>query len=1365
MATTYRIFLSSPSDVEDERLAVQRVVDLINAGRTPDQPQFELFRWEEKFYTADSSFQDQVVQPADCDLVICVFWKRLGSELPPNYQRPDGTTPTGSEFEFEQALSKATEAEPKTPDIFVYLKTAPVVFAEETMAIEVEQRQKLLAFWSRWFKSEQGHFTAAYQKFEEINEFEALIERNLRTWLKQTEPDGEWRGGSPFPGLRAYDVDDGDIFFGRSRDVGRLRARLLANAASGPAILFISGASGAGKSSVLRAGLLASLIRPGGFAPHADFLDHIITTPAVLAGDWAVSLAEAMLGHGALGEALRLGDFDQAASLGAVLALGGDAATAPLRKALERMKATARDGAEVAFALVIDQFEEVFQFAPEDIEAFGALLNAMAAITVDGARFVILASMRSDHRHRFDEFASLALLSGRDQVRTPDAAERFFDLAPPRAADLREIITKPARVAGLTYGHDGSASLADVIEAEATGEALPALQLLLFSLYEDRAGDELQVRTYQRLGGVGGVMATTAETAFLTASDEAQAAFPDLLRALVSESADSGGATARWADAEALSDGAAGELAGALKAAHLLRSEDQKLRVAHESLLLRWDRAADQIAADKRFLDIRARLGARAARWKAAEAGQAGRMLLRDFDLEEGRALISEWGEAQVAETAPDAPGFINASIRAARRRRLTTVAGAALVLMLITAGAFAAWMYRADAAAAAKEAAVRLEIGRANEALRLGETDIALGASLAALDLAETVETRSILALAVNEASPHLVKTLDAPASALAWRSDGALVGVGQRGIWGSLPGSWAVETLSDRPNEVPILALASGPDGWIGVRTDGAVLAESGVWTTGAPELGLWRRPQIALDIDASGFDVALADGFDGVVWSLRCPPQPTAECAVIRLPIPDATAVAFADGALVAAVRGDDGAAIATYSRKDAAARGDQVSAPAADEFMVIAISPGKGRVAAGARNGRVVLAGEGGTEIFAGDRPVTALAWSPSGEHLAANCDGGDICIFAADGDLETRITGQGGAIVWIGFSPDGAHFATLDDKDITRVWSVAPSRDAASRLAASQGADRRTTALATEGGQIAGASDDGEIRIWSAVDAAPIMVAPIRADRRGDIEAVGLSAGGALAAVDPAGGISLWRRPDADQPPDEHITEIKARRLTFLADDRIAATTSDGGLALVDTDGVVKRIEGAGSWPDGVAGLPGGGFVVSNTAPSFPIFDADGAAAGAVSADIVGARLSASSLSAHPDGRWLAASRDDGMIRLYSLDQPVRDIDLPILRQDSKFVAFSPDGAKLAALDAGDNLYVWRFDADQGAASPFLQLPALPKRGGRKGNARETTGLGWTGPDCLAIASLRRGIFQVCHDIAALRARAGRLAGR
>ena len=42
-------------------------------------------RWEQSYYTAASPFQDQIPPPSKSDLVICIFWKRLGSELP-DYQ-------------------------------------------------------------------------------------------------------------------------------------------------------------------------------------------------------------------------------------------------------------------------------------------------------------------------------------------------------------------------------------------------------------------------------------------------------------------------------------------------------------------------------------------------------------------------------------------------------------------------------------------------------------------------------------------------------------------------------------------------------------------------------------------------------------------------------------------------------------------------------------------------------------------------------------------------------------------------------------------------------------------------------------------------------------------------------------------------------------------------------------------------------------------------------------------------------------------------------------------------------------------------------------------------------------------------------
>ena len=49
------------------------------------QPIF--FEEKERYYTADKSFQEQIPDAAAADLVVSVFWSRLGSELPPDLDR------------------------------------------------------------------------------------------------------------------------------------------------------------------------------------------------------------------------------------------------------------------------------------------------------------------------------------------------------------------------------------------------------------------------------------------------------------------------------------------------------------------------------------------------------------------------------------------------------------------------------------------------------------------------------------------------------------------------------------------------------------------------------------------------------------------------------------------------------------------------------------------------------------------------------------------------------------------------------------------------------------------------------------------------------------------------------------------------------------------------------------------------------------------------------------------------------------------------------------------------------------------------------------------------------------------------------
>ena len=129
-----------------------------------------------------------------------------------------------------------------------------------------------MAFWQRWFRNEKGHFLAGFQSFADPDEFETLFERHLRAWLNEREANVAWAQGSPFRGLEPFGVEHAQIFFGRRREIERARARLISSAMGGKPFLLIAGASGSGKSSLVRAGLIPRLSQLGGLSTLAAAL-------------------------------------------------------------------------------------------------------------------------------------------------------------------------------------------------------------------------------------------------------------------------------------------------------------------------------------------------------------------------------------------------------------------------------------------------------------------------------------------------------------------------------------------------------------------------------------------------------------------------------------------------------------------------------------------------------------------------------------------------------------------------------------------------------------------------------------------------------------------------------------------------------------------------------------------------------------------------------------------------------------------------------------------------------------------------------------------------------------------------------------
>ena len=295
-----------------------------------------------------------------------------------------------------------------------------------------------------------------------IREELAVIEQRTRAWVPgsadQEQAGPRWTDGCPYRGLLPYDQAHAAVFYGRDRLTAQLAGLL-----SHGGLVMVTGASGAGKTSLLQAGLVPALAR-GVQVPGSQSWPRITMTPAsrpltelaarlaqLSGGDPAVtrkSLAEAP------GDAhLLVGDIVRAAAGGDIVrpAAGGDIVRPAAGGDIVRAAAgggRGRDGAlaEVSrLVLIIDQFEQVFAAAGEEAEQErAAFIDAVCAAATrpagprnEPAALVVIA-VRGDYWDRCASCPQLVPAMQRDQLVVGPMAE----------ADLRRVITGPAEASG-----------------------------------------------------------------------------------------------------------------------------------------------------------------------------------------------------------------------------------------------------------------------------------------------------------------------------------------------------------------------------------------------------------------------------------------------------------------------------------------------------------------------------------------------------------------------------------------------------------------------------------------------------------------------------------------------------------------------------------------------------------------------------------------------------------------------------------------------------------------------------------------------------------------------------------------------------
>ncbi len=507
----------------------------------------------------------------------------------------------------------------------------------------------------------------------------ALQDQGGFAWPPPNDP-----GRSPFPGLMVFEVEDAPVFFGRDSDwrtvIERLNTRRVQG---GTPLLVLLGASGSGKSSLLRAGVLPRLRRAGRqwlvlpvLRPQSRPLESLVQSLAV-----ALQRPEAWRDlHQQL-----LSTTEASVLAGQIAGWAADlrlAAAAP----------------EAQLLLPIDQGEELFTVAEAaERERFVAVLAAALQPPLPLQAVMTI---------RADAVGSLQALP--ELVKSLDT----LPLGPLSLERYREIIEGPARVAGLKVE---PAFVERAIHDTATEDALPLLAFALRQLHDRYGADGvLSLSDYQAWGDRAAGLSPLENAVKQAADDVLQAQPPDeaSLKALrdafvpamvrVSEQGSYARRAAAWDSLPPL----ARPLLEALVAARLLvrrqgEGQPSTVEVAHEALLRVWPLLRGWLDESRDFLLGSQQLEQDLAQWQAASPADKPRALLSGLKLARGRAWLAERGH----QLRPELRSFIQTSQQRAVRQRRILLGSAAAAFAVISGAAGLAFLQlqRAQAAQAAQ--------------------------------------------------------------------------------------------------------------------------------------------------------------------------------------------------------------------------------------------------------------------------------------------------------------------------------------------------------------------------------------------------------------------------------------------------------------------------------------------------------------------------------------------------------------------------------------------------------------------------------------------------------------------------------------
>ncbi len=1054
------------------------------------------------------------------------------------------------------------------------------------------------------------------------------------------QADDDAASEAPYPGLARFEPTDRERFFGRERLVDDL-LRLV----RGGRFTALFGASGSGKSSLLRAGLIPALQNGGSKAPTPGGIR--ICTP---------------------GER-------------------------PMRTSASVLTPREGNGDTV---VVVDQFEEVFTLCRDPVERARFVERVLAA-REPGSRLRVVVAVRADFYGRCAEHPALARALN-------DASLLVGPMSPDQ---LRQAIVKPAQAEGLIVERALTARVIAEVADEPGG--LPLMSHALLETWRRRKGRSLSLAGYEAAGGVRGAVARTAEDAWGQLNEEQTDLARRILLRLITpgEGAPDTRRPIDRGELAIAEPAQIASVLDHLARARLLTLDGTGIDLAHEALITAWPRFAGWVEAERERLRVHRRLTDDAGAWQdlqhdpgALYRGSRLAIAEESFPAERGSEL-TELESAFLTASLEARHQERRAAARTTRRLRVLAVALALLLITALTTTVIAVRQQQAalreqQRAVAAQETARSRQLAAESAALLDTDPDLASLLAVEAYRTDPTAEARSSLYAAATLPLQRRLTDPTGPIRSVAFSPDTDLLAAGtSQGtvrLWDVVSGELR-RTFTPAQNtrdylNGPVQEVAFSPDGTILATHSGV---EGGIvqfWdvATGASRTLDDAKWVSSLAFSPDGSVLATGDSTGAVdLWEVSTgelhhsiPGDPAVGVVSVAYS-PDGDTLATGDtrgearlweaatGELVRTLTGhtgsltslafrSDGTALVTGSEDGTVLLWDPATgekrrtftAPRGDEVYAVALGSDDTMATAGA-DGSVRLWNTSSGLLFRtlmGHRDsVTSMVFGANGTTLASSDSAGTIRVWDMDaGNPRHQLAGHGDAVTALALSPDGSPLATASEDGTARLWDTVTG-ETRTELETGQAT---AVALSPDGSTLATGDLDGTVRLWDVATGERLRTLT---GHDGGVASLAFSGDGVtLAAASHDGMLRLWN------------TRTGGTRATLDAGWVTAMVFSPDGSTLA-TGGVQDR---ARLWDT---------------------------ASGALRATFTGADW-VNSMAFDPEGATLATSSEDGKVRLWDTATGQLRRTLTDPRHALVSVAFSPDRTTLATGALDGTVQLW-----------------------------------------------------------------------